>query len=289
MAVVQFTGFGGQSALGVSLNSAIEGSGFDAAYFRQLTRSQGNLNWRSNMDQTAMLQLAATTDGALPGKFFETLTNSGTATLTSATAGYEGQMLSTTGAASGNTNSWIGYDAGLPVAGRLFWGTIALFLPDPNVAAYDIWFGVFNKQAAPGTTAPTDGAWFKGTVAASTLTVIGQMANNSTTASTATLFTVGTGVTTSIELGFVYQGGLGGTVAGGVDFYTRKPAAAPTFVAADQYNWTPVGGISLNAAVNCPRATIVLRPTFAHITRTAATHALNGEGMLCGIQNQPLR
>ena len=242
-------------------------------------------NWRYNFDTRAFVSGAATTDGAVSGSWFETLTNSGTATLTSATAGYEGAVLSTTGAASGNTNSWIGVDGTLPIApsgtvgGRVMWITIPLFLPDPNVAAYDFWLGWFNKKAAPGTTPPTDGAWFKCTVATSTLTVIGQMANNSTTASTGTLFSLASGVTTSLELGMVLQGGVG------VDFFVRQPATAPTFALAD--DWVYAG--SLSAAANLPRVGTALRPHFAHITRTAATHAMNFESAMYAVERTRLR
>jgi hypothetical protein len=242
-------------------------------------------NWRYNFDTRAFVSQAATTDGAVDGSWFETLTNSGTATLTSAQAGYEGAVLSTTGGASGNTNSWIATDGTLPIApsgtvgGRIMWMTMALYLPDPNTAAYDFWLGFFNKQATPGTTPPTDGFYFKCATASSAITVVGGMTNNSTAAATSTLYTVASGAPQSIELGLIAQGGVG------VDFYYRVPATPPTFVLSDDW----VYGGSLSAAVNLPRVTIALRPTFAHITRTAATHAMNFESAIYGIERTRLR
>ena len=237
-------------------------------------------NWRYNFNPRAFVQEAATTDGAVSGTYFESLTNSGTATLTSAGTGINGAVLSTTGATSGNTNSWCGVDAFTPITNRIAWCTINLQLADPNVNAYDFWFGFMNK---PGTasppTAPVDGAYFKCLTAAGAITIKGGMSKGSTEALTATLTTIASGVPQSIELGMLFQGQVG------ADFFYRIPTTAPTFVGSEKW----VYGGSLSAAANLPTTTGILRPTFQHITRTANTNAMNLESMCYAFERSAVR
>ena len=257
--------------------------GKDADYWRRLTMLQRERKWRYNLDKQGMAAFASTTDAALPGKFFEVLTNSGTATLGSTQSGYEGEVLSVTGAASGNTNSWLSYDAGLPVANRHYWCTQVFNLPIESASTlFDVWMGFVNK---PGTSsppsAPVDGCWWSLlNNGAAGLALTGNMANNSTTAvlpATGAVLTLG--AATSIELGIAFQGQVG------ADFYYRVPATAPTFALTDQ--WVYAG--SLSAAANMPRVTATLRAYSAHIARYAAANTVNMESILYGIENQPLR
>src|SRR5271170_2672277 len=68
----------------------------------------GGQGWRSCTDPIGMVaQGNVTTDLALPGRFFATLQNSGTANLAATQLGYDNDVLSTTGGSTGNTNSWI--------------------------------------------------------------------------------------------------------------------------------------------------------------------------------------
>lgn len=231
-------------------------------------------NWRYNYDEAFFVKEQVTTDGAAGGRCFTTLTNSGTSTLLSTQAGMEGLVLSTTGASSGNQNAWIATDGGFSTTNRIMWGTFRLRAPDPNVAAYDFWMGLFNKQANPGGTAPTDGAWFKCVTSAGAIAVIGQMGKASTTASTATLVTIASGVPQSLELLVVLQGQVG------ADFYFRTPSVAPTFANSDKW----VFGASLSAAANLPTNNVILRPHLVHYTRTAATHAINLGSMRYGME-----
>lgn len=226
--------------------------------------------WKYNFNPKAFVSQAATTDGAVGGEYFEVLTNSGTATLTSTGTGMQGAVLSTTGASSGNTNSWLGVDGFTPIANKLAWCTIRLQVADPNVNAYDFWFGLVNK---PGTasppTAPVDGVYFKCLTAAGSILVKGGSSKGSTEALTGTLATIASGVPQSIELGLIFDGQVG------VDFYTRVPTTAPTFVGTEKW----VYGGSLSASANWPTTTATLRPMFQHITRTGNTNAMTLESM----------
>jgi hypothetical protein len=265
------------------------GNTFDPTYFQRITNLQRETGWKYNLDQKSAVSLAAGTDGAINGIWFESLTNSGTATLLGSQAGYEGEILSTTGASSGNTNSWLGVDAGFPVTNRVMWISQTIYLPLQAASAYyDVWLGWTNK---PGTASPpstvTDGAWWtiiNNGAAAGTLAA--NMASNSTASTTLVGGAVATlpslTAATSIQLGVCFLGGVG------ADFYYKLPATQGAFLAADAAApWTYAGGIS--TAANVPRSTIVHRPYMAHITRTGNTHAMTFESAQYGVQNQNLR
>lgn len=229
--------------------------------------------WRGSLDPHSYQDGYASTDGAVPGFVFATLTGS---MASSTRSGYEGLVNSTTGGSSGNTNSWIGYDAGLGVTNRVFWIAQSLYLPAVTTTTlYDLWLGWFNKQATPGATAPTDGAYM--TLinnGVNGLTLQGFVANNSN--ATGTTNTVNILAATSFEWGVVLQPG------NGADFWYRLPATAPTFAATD--DWTFLGSVTTS-----PRSSVLLRPTMAHITRYAATHAIDMESAMWGMQEQLLR
>ena len=229
--------------------------------------------WRgaSAWDAGDIVQQGNTTDGN--SKWFNTLTGTGTVVNTSTQAGYEGCPLGTTGSTTGNQNAHIGVLGGLATTNRIFVYKQRVYFPDPNVTAYDVLGGWFNKQVNPGTggTAPTDGAWISGITAGGSMPLLGNMSNNSTNAQTAALATIASGVPRSLEICTVLQGGPGGggNNVGGVDFYIRDPSSAAN-------KWS--NAVSLSASANVPRSTIVLRPHWVYYTRKVSTSiALNFE------------
>jgi hypothetical protein len=257
----------------------------------QLMRAiaSGAPGWRSCTDPIGMVaQGNVTTDLALPGRFFSTLPNSGTANMGATQLGWDNQILSTTGVASGNTNDWIGYDGGLAVTNRLFVWTQNLYLPIQVVTSglYDLWGGWSNKQIAPGTTAPTDGVWWNILSAAgSTIATLalGSNSNNGTAATSGTLLTFN--AATSIKIGLVWQAGVA------VDLWAALPATPGAFLASDAQSMSFLGSIVFGQTKNAtnPLATVLQRPFMAHITRTANTHALNMESFQYGMLTRSLR
>ena len=273
--------------------------GRDIDYFQRLTAQQRELGWRYSLDTSAMIaQGNVTTDQALPGKFFSVLENSGTATLGSSQAGYEGNILSTTGSAGIDTNVWVGYDTFLPALAvstggnittgpRTAWISQNVYHPLESAATlYDYWLGFFPKTTTPGDTAPTDGVWIAAkNNSAGGLIPVGNVVSNSGTALTVTTFPTLTAAQ-SMRWGIVWQPGWA------VDFYYKQPSTAPTFSVADTLApWTLAGSISLTTASGNanPRATISHRPHMAHIQQASATHAMNFESMQYGIQQQFVR
>jgi hypothetical protein len=280
--------FGSQA----SPTSVLQGELYDVAYFKRQTNAARERQWRYNLDPMSFVSQGTNTTGtdAAEGyRWFFTGANSGSVTGASAQAGYEGFAASVTGGTTSNTNSWISYDAGLFTTGRIFWCEQSIYMPIQIVTTglYDIWLGIFNKQAAPAGTAPTDGAYFTLLSAAgtTTTTMTGNMVSNSgTVAQTAPL--VIPAAATSIVLGMVYQAGVG------AEFYYRLPSNLATgttglFGASDSTAFTQLGFISTVSAL--PRSTVIMRPTMAHVQRGSGAHTLNMEAMQYGIQNQTYR
>ena len=249
----------------------------------------GSPGWRSCTDPLGFIsQGNVTTDLAAPGRFFGTLQNSGTANAGSTQLGYDNEILSTTGGSTGNTNSWIGYDGGLPATYRLFVGTWSLYLPLQVVTTglFDIWLGAFNKQVAPGGTAPTDGVWINLLSAAGSTTALlagGSNSGNGTAATTGTLLSIS--AATSIKLGYVWQVGVA------VDFWAALPATAGAFAASDSQAMSFLGSIVFGQTKNAtnPLSTVLMRPHAAHIERGSSAHVLSCESMMYGVMGRALR
>jgi len=276
-----------------SVQAAFEGNypgAISPRVCRALTSAQREPLWRYGLDQLGIvLDGQTTTDGVNGGKWFVTMTNIGTWTGNSTQAGYEGEVVSTTGATSGNTNSWIAYDGLLDVSNRLSWIMHDVYLPDPAASShyYDYWLGYFNKQATPGATAPTDGFAWRGIGTTGSLLFTGQSySNNTATAlpSAGVAFQVNNGQPQSIQLGIVHQQGVG------TDYWFRvpsKPASSGVLSTTDVDVWQYAGGIA--AATSAPLASVVLRPSLAHITRSNFAHVMNMESPVYGFQAQNLR
>lgn len=203
-----------------------------------------------------MVAQGGTTDGTT-SEIFETLTNSGTFTATSTQAGYEGEAVSTTGAGSGNQNAFIGTPGFSVDTGQYAVCYAAFYVPDPNVHAYSFWFGLFNKQADPSGTGPTDGAWITGATAAGAIAFVGKSANNSTVSTSATLGTIALGVPRSVELAIAISEN------NKIQFATRDPSVVTN-------PWIIINNA---AGDNMPRSTVTLRPHLVHYTNTANANA----------------
>jgi hypothetical protein len=246
----------GSGDLGRTLvgNNAVDGAGGSGKtspwfYFPDTPYGLAD-NFVHSLDEKALPRYN-TTDGV--AEWFATLTNSGVLRNDSAQAGYEGLAKSVTGAASGNQNALIATPGFLSVANHIAVCYTRMYLPNPNAAAYDFYFGFGNKQADPAGTPFTDGAWIQGVTGSGKIDFVGKTNDNTGAATTATLGTIASGTARSVELAVVL---IGQTRA---EFWTRDPSAAAN-------NW-----VKINATTKLPRNSVILRPHLAIYTRTAAT------------------
>lgn len=221
----------------------------------QMARRNG---WYVSDDPLGPMTRGSTSaDGT--AEWFQTLTNSGTNTLTSAVVGYEGAIVSTTGATSTNQNSYVGTRSHFSTTGRIAVLAGRFYFPDPVTNAFAFHFGYGNKQVAPDATQFTDGAWFEGVHSANTLTITGRTRKASGTASnSATITTIASGVPRSVELAVVM---IGQTRA---DFFYRDPSVATNPWVKTTYSSTEM-----------PAATVLQRPHIAMTTKAASVRVLN--------------
>lgn len=218
---------------------------------------------------------SGTTDGLINSDWFTTLTNSGTNTQLGTAAGYEGKTLSTTGATSGNQNAYINTMGFKSVTNRVAVMYGEFFMPDPNVNAYDFYFGFGNKQADPAGTQFTDGAWIQGVTAAGAIIFGGKTRTASGTASSITLgsaaaATIASGVPRTIQMAVVLRG------QAGADFWVRDPS-----ISTNAWSVT-------TSALTPPAATVVLRPHMVDYTRTANVNAINIGQCYCSYLRNPV-
>lgn len=210
--------------------------------------------WNFEIDKCSVVADGSTSaDGT--NKWFQTLTNSGTATMTSTQAGYEGMPVSTTGSGSGNQNAYIATQGFKAASGRqaLMYGKF--FFADPNVHAYSFWFGLGNKQVDPNGTIFTDGLWIQGKTASGAIAFTGNSVQASgAIATTSTLGTIASGVPRSVEMAVAISQGL-------CVFVTHDPTLATN-------PWVILQTATL------PASTVTLRPHFVHYTNAAFTNAV---------------
>lgn len=143
----------------------------------------------------------STTEGAAAMKVV--LENSGTFLATSAVAGMEGAMLSSTGALDNNANHGQFCNAFIPATGKIHMFTTRISLPaTPAATVGDLAFGFWEVEADPIDTVPDHGAFFRRTDAAAA--VVGRTYASTVTTDTATLFT--SAVSLKYDLGVVMEG-----------------------------------------------------------------------------------